>query len=93
MHLSGYRFSLLLALFASAAITAKAATFVWTEQESDTIEIGYGLALTDVDGDGKRDILVAEKKHPMVSKPLLAKTHHRQRPDRAGQCLHRSQGH
>ena len=62
MHLSGYRFSMLLALFASASITAKAATFVWTEQEIDTIEIGYGLALTDVDGDGKRDNLLAEKK-------------------------------
>ena len=62
MHLSGYRFSMLLALFVSAATTAKAATFVWTEQEIDTIEIGYGLALTDVDGDGKRDILLADKK-------------------------------
>ena len=83
MDLSGYRFFMLRALFAYASVTAKAATFVWNEQEIDTIEIGYGLALTDVDGDGKRDILVAEKKHPMVSKPVLAKTHHRQRPDRA----------
>ena len=62
MRPSGYRFSIFLALFASASITAKAATFAWTEQEIDTIEIGYGLALRDVDGDGKRDILLADKK-------------------------------
>ncbi|MGA0326704.1 MAG: FG-GAP repeat domain-containing protein [Limisphaerales bacterium] len=79
MHLSGYRFSMLLALFVSAATTAKAATFVWTEQEIDTIEIGYGLALTDVDGDGKRDILLADKKtiqwyqNPSWQKHIIAR--------------------
>ena len=32
------------------------------EQEIDTIEIGYGLQLTDVDGDGKTDIVLADKR-------------------------------
>lgn len=33
----------------------------WEEKEIDQIEIGYGLQLEDVDGDGKRDILLADK--------------------------------
>lgn len=79
MQLSGYLFSIFLALFVSASITAKAATFVWTEQEIDTIEIGYGLALRDVDGDGKRDILLADKKtiqwyqNPSWQKHIIAR--------------------
>ncbi len=79
MKFSGYRFSIFLALFASASITAKAATFVWTEQEIDTIEIGYGLALRDVDGDGKRDVLLADKKtiqwyqNPSWQKHIIAR--------------------
>ena len=79
MRLSGYRLSIFLALFASASITAKAATFAWTEQEIDTIEIGYGLALRDVDGDGKRDILLADKKtiqwyqNPSWQKHIIAR--------------------
>lgn len=36
--------------------------FQWSEKEIDQIEIGYGLQLTDVDGDGKTDILLADKK-------------------------------
>lgn len=35
--------------------------YQWEEKEIDTIEIGYGLALTDVDGDGKTDIVLADK--------------------------------
>jgi len=36
--------------------------FRWSEKEIDQIEIGYGLQLEDVDGDGKRDILLADKR-------------------------------
>jgi hypothetical protein len=35
--------------------------FKWSEKEIDQIEIGYGLQLTDVNGDGKTDILLADK--------------------------------
>ena len=35
--------------------------FTWAEQEIDEIEIGYGLQLTDINGDGKTDILLADK--------------------------------
>lgn len=35
--------------------------FKWREVEIDKIEIGYGLQLSDVDGDGKTDILLADK--------------------------------
>lgn len=36
-------------------------TFEWTSEEIDQIEIGYGLQLTDINGDGKTDILLADK--------------------------------
>ena len=35
--------------------------FQWSEQEIDQIQIGYGLQLTDINGDGKTDILLADK--------------------------------
>src|SRR5687768_6871045 len=38
-------------------------TIRFTEQTIDSaIQIGYGLALGDVDGDGRTDILLADKK-------------------------------
>jgi len=42
--------------------SAEPPVFRWNELEIDTIEIGYGLQLTDVDGDGKTDIVLADKK-------------------------------
>ncbi|MDF1825409.1 MAG: VCBS repeat-containing protein [Verrucomicrobiales bacterium] len=35
--------------------------FSWTTEEIDQIEIGYGLQLVDINGDGKTDILLADK--------------------------------
>ena len=34
----------------------------WRQVEIDRIEIGYGLAMADVNGDGKTDIVLADKK-------------------------------
>lgn len=36
--------------------------FQWRAVEIDQIEIGYGLQLTDVNGDGRTDIVLADKK-------------------------------
>ena len=36
--------------------------FVWDAVEIDRIQIGYGIQLTDVNGDGRTDIVLADKK-------------------------------
>lgn len=45
----------------TGAVTAQTATFVG-EAIDDKVSIGYGVAAGDVDGDGKADILLADKK-------------------------------
>ena len=53
--------------------------FRWKEVEIDKISIGYGLQLTDVDGDGKTDIVLCDKKtvqwyqNPTWQKHVIAK--------------------
>jgi hypothetical protein len=50
-------------LFVSAAVLAEDLPKPRFEaQKIDDISIGYGLAIGDVDGDGKKDILLADKK-------------------------------
>ncbi len=51
------------AISAISAVYSPAAPpqYQWIEQEIDPIEIGNGLALTDVDGDSKTDIILADK--------------------------------
>ncbi|MCB1231498.1 MAG: VCBS repeat-containing protein [Verrucomicrobiae bacterium] len=48
-------------VLASPSLFAAPPEFRWEEKEIDQIEIGYGLQLTDVDGDGKTDIVLADK--------------------------------
>ncbi|MEZ6132789.1 MAG: VCBS repeat-containing protein [Planctomycetaceae bacterium] len=53
--------------------------FQWRAVEIDQIEIGYGLQLADVNGDGKTDIVLADKKtfqwyeNPSWTKHIIAK--------------------
>lgn len=52
----------LLAGLVSAAVVAQGAEAPFRAQDVDTkVEIGYGLAIADVNGDGKKDILLADK--------------------------------
>ncbi len=70
-----------LALFAPAttALSLEPPEFKWREVEIDKIEIGYGLQLTDVNGDGRKDIVLADKKtiqwyeNPKWEKHVIAK--------------------
>ena len=60
-------------------LSAELPPFGWNAVTIDTIQIGYGLQLTDVDGDGKTDIVLADKKtvqwyqNPTWQKHIIAK--------------------
>jgi hypothetical protein len=51
----------------------------WRAEQIDTIQIGYGLQMADVNGDGKTDIVLADKKtvqwyeNPQWTKHVIAK--------------------
>lgn len=74
-----YFLSILIICQISALQSAEPPEFEWHEKEIDTIEIGYGLQLTDVNGDGKTDIVLADKKtiqwyeNPTWTKHVIAK--------------------
>ncbi|MCH2180425.1 MAG: VCBS repeat-containing protein [Mariniblastus sp.] len=77
MHrISSFCFVLLLSGIVSADDPPE---FQWRSVEIDKIEIGYGLQLADVNGDGKTDIILADKKtfqwyeNPGWEKHVLAK--------------------
>ena len=52
-----------LTLLCALGFTASAAVpeYKWKQVEIDKISIGYGLQITDVNGDGKTDIVLADK--------------------------------
>tara|TARA_R110002096_G_scaffold46589_2_gene124290 strand:- start:2071 stop:3240 length:1170 start_codon:yes stop_codon:yes gene_type:complete len=62
-----------------SALLAAPPEFQWSTNEIDTIEVGYGLQLTDIDGDGLTDIVLADKKtiqwyqNPTWEKHIIAK--------------------
>jgi hypothetical protein len=47
--------------FLTQSLSAESPPYQWRELEIDEIEIGYGLQLADVDGDGLTDIVLADK--------------------------------
>jgi hypothetical protein len=61
------------------AFAAEPPEFKWKAVEIDKIQVGYGLQLTDVNGDGKTDIVLADKKTfqwyeaPNWTKHIIAK--------------------
>ncbi len=52
----------LMLMFSSAACAEEIPEFKWRSVEVDRIDVGYGLQLTDVNGDGNPDIVLADKK-------------------------------
>ncbi len=71
--------SILIPGLAGVLQSADPPEFKWRELKIDTIEIGYGLQLNDVNGDGKIDIVLADKKtiqwyeNPGWEKHVIAK--------------------
>ncbi len=83
-----------LASLVSTDATESIPEFKWRAEEIDTIEIGYGLQLADVNGDGKTDIVLADKSTiQWYENSELDQTRDRPRPDRTRQRLHCGQRH
>lgn len=63
----------------ASTLYAEPPEFKWREVEIDRIEIGYGLQMADVNGDGKTDIVLADKstiqwyENPTWKKHVIAK--------------------
>lgn len=68
----------LLTLIAPVVSAAEIPEFSWNAVEVDSIQIGYGIQLADVNGDGKTDIVLADKntfqwyENPSWEKHLIA---------------------
>ena len=66
-------------LLLSLSLSAAPPEYKWREVEIDKIEIGYGLQIVDVDGDGRKDIVLADKstiqwyQNPSWKKHVIAK--------------------
>lgn len=71
--------SIVATLLLAASVSAQPIPeFAWNAVEIDQIQIGYGIQLTDVNGDGKTDIVLADKKtfqwyeNPSWTKHIIA---------------------
>ena len=51
-----------LSLGGTSSVAEDLPAFTWRAETIDRISIGYGVQLTDVDGDGRTDIVLADKK-------------------------------
>lgn len=70
---------LLIVSLAGASMAGDVPEFNWREVEIDKIDIGYGLQMADVNGDGKTDIVLADQKtiqwyeNPKWTKHIIAR--------------------
>ncbi len=71
--------SFLIVSLSASAVADPVPEFRWREVKIDAIEIGYGLQMADVNGDGKTDIVLADKntiqwyENPGWTKHIIAK--------------------
>ncbi len=73
-------FAILLAANVASILSAQSIPeFKWRTEQIDKIEIGYGLQMADVNGDGKTDIVLADKstiqwyENPSWTKHIIAR--------------------
>ena len=59
---------LLALVLATAVHAADPPEFQWKEVQIDTIQIGYGLQMADINGDARVDIVLADKTHHIDGK-------------------------
>ena len=52
---------LTLSILSITPLIAAPPEYKWEEKEIDAIQIGYGLKLTDLNGDGRPDIVAAAR--------------------------------
>ena len=59
-----------LGLTAAASLVAQTTPNFKVQEIDASVGIGYGLALSDVNGDGRTDILLADKDHAVIEQRL-----------------------
>ena len=77
-----------------AAADSKGVPDFRVQEIEKSLGVGYAVLLVDVNGDGKKDIVVVDHEaRRLVREPHLEATDHHRGPDQAGQRLHRRRRH